>query len=277
MAKSTKKSENPGWFRFITSKVFFVNLALAMVFIAVVVWLTLGAINRYSRHSQSQTVPDLTGMSSKDAQELLESADLEFAVMDSSYLADAKPLSILSQDPKPGSLVKSGRSIYVVVNRLEPPPTEIPYIEKGTSYISVLEILQSRGLKVGNVSYKPFQYKDVFIDMRIRGKSGSAKPGTKVAKGTVIDLTLGNGLGETKVNVPNLIGYGYMEAVSLIQLKDLNVGTIIANGTITDTLSAFIIRQFPEGNDSSVINMGSMIDLWISDTPPVMNDPEPEE
>jgi beta-lactam-binding protein with PASTA domain len=178
-------------------------------------------------------------------------------------------LSIISQDPPSGSKVKSGRSIYVVINRKEPPPTQVPYIEEGTSYLSVVEILESRGLKVGNVSYKPFQYKDVFLSMSVSGQL--LKHGTTIPKGTVVDLVLGNGLGDTKVQIPDLTGLSYLEGASLIALKELNLGSVIPEGVITDTLEAFIIRQFPAPGDDQYINMGSMIDIWISDTEPEYN------
>ncbi len=268
MTKTKKKQSEPGILRFLVSRVFLLNIVLAGVVFLLLVWLTLWGISRYSRHAESQTVPDLTCLISNDAAALLDRAGLTLSVIDSTYQNDVRPLSIVSQDPPSGSKVKGGRTIYVVVNRKEPPPTEIPYIELGTSYLSVVEILESRGLKLGNISYRPFQYKDVFIEMRIQGKPGVPKPGTKVAKGSKIDLVLGNGLGDTKVEVPDLVGLTYFEAINLIQLKELNVGTVIASGAISDTIDAFIVRQFPPAGADQYINMGSMLDIWISDSAP---------
>ncbi|HAE14629.1 MAG TPA: hypothetical protein DCG24_10370 [Bacteroidetes bacterium] len=275
MPKKTNKETRPGFMRFLISKAFWLNLVLAGVFVFLTAWITLGLINRYSRHSESQTVPDLTGLPATEAERVLEQAGLKYAVMDSSYLQEATPLSIISQEPKPGSMVKEGRTIYAVVNRAAPPPTELPYIEQGTSYISVVEILQSRGLRIGNISYKPFQYKDVFLDMRVRGVNGTPKPGTKIPKGSIVDLVLGNGLGETRVEIPDLVGLSYLEASALIQLKELNVGTVVGDGAITDTMSAFIVRQYPAPYEGGTINMGSMVDIWISDLPPATQD-QPE-
>ncbi|KRP13600.1 MAG: hypothetical protein ABR95_06340 [Sphingobacteriales bacterium BACL12 MAG-120813-bin55] len=268
MTKAKKKTSNPGILHFLVSRAFLLNVVLAVVAFLLLVWLTLWGISRYSRHAESQTVPDLTGLVSSDAAALLDRAGLELSVIDSTFQNDVRPMTVISQDPPSGARVKGGRTIYVVVNRKEPPPTEIPYIEVGTSYLSVVEILESRGLKLGNISYRPFQYKDVFIEMRIQGKPGVPKPGTKVAKGSKVDLVLGNGLGDTKVEVPDLIGLTYYEAINLIQLKELNVGTVIASGAISDTIDAFIVRQFPPSGADQYINMGSMLDIWISDSAP---------
>ncbi len=266
--KKKKQNTEAGFLRFLVSKVFLLNIVLAGLAIVLVAWLTLKALQGYSRHGQSQTVPELSGLQTEDARQMLENAGLEYAVMDSTYQVEARPLSVISQDPPAGASVKEGRSVYVVINRKDPPPTEIPYIEEGTSYLSVVEILQSRGLKIGQVTYRPFQYKDVFLAMKVSGESQSLKPGTKVPKGTVVDLILGNGLGDTKVQVPDLRGLTFLEGRALIELKELNLGSVIPEGMIADTLDAFIIRQYPESGLDNYINMGSMIDLWISDTPP---------
>lgn len=198
--------------------------------------------------------------------ELLDDLDLEYAVMDSTYNPDEKPLTVINQDPPADTKVKSGRKIYLTINAANPPMTEVPGIELGTSYVSVREILESRGLKVGNVSYKPFEYKDVFLEMMLSGENVPLLPGSKVPKGSKIDLVLGNGHGDTKVLLPDLRTLTYEEAVNLIQLKELSLGSIITSGTISDTASAFVYKQTPEYEPGRKINIGSMIDIWISQT-----------
>lgn len=205
------------------------------------------------------------GLTIAEAEEQLNSLNLDYAVMDSSYDPEEKPLSILNQDPAPDSKVKSGRKIYITVNMAQPPQTEVPNIELGTSYISVREILESKGLRIGEVIYKPFEYKDVFLDMHLKGESKTLQPGSKIPKGSKIDLVLGNGLGDTKVDLPDFTMLTYMEAVTLIQLKELSLGTVIATGTITDSTNAFVYRQDPAYEDGRQINLGSMVDIWISE------------
>lgn len=46
---------------------------------------------------------------------------------------------------------------------------------------------------------------------------------------------------------------------------------------ITDTLNAYIIRQYPAYAPDSYINLGSMMDLWISDEPPIMDENPDDE
>jgi len=270
-----KNKEKPGLFRFLFSRIFLVNILLSMIVIGVLIALTLTFINAYSRHGDSRTVPDITGMTREEAVAQLQNASLEFAVMDSTFNPDALPSTVLNQDPLPNSKVKSGRTVYVVLNMTEAMPVAIPHIETGTSFISVREVLASRGLKVGEISYKPFQYKDVLLEMRYKGKR--LKAGQEIPKGSSVDLILGNGLGETNIEVPDLVGFTYVEAVNLIQLKNLNLGTVISTGTISDTLNAFVVRQYPAYSPDSYINLGSMMDLWISDEPPATDETMPDE
>jgi len=272
-ASKQKNSSKPIW-RFFISKAFWVNMLAAVLIFVVLLWLTLLFLQQYSRHGESQTVPDITGMTTLEAMEKLNGLDLEYAVMDSTYEPEKRPLSIISQDPLPNSKVKSGRKIYVTVNMAKPPETELPNIEVGTSFISVREILESHGLRVGDIIYKPFEFRDVFLDMKLHGESKMLRPGAKVPKGSKIDLYMGNGLGDTRIAIPDFTGLTYQEAINLIQLKELTVGTIIATGTITDTLNAFVYKQYPASDELHTVNIGSMVDIWITQDAAGTEDPD---
>ena len=260
-------SDKQGILRFFASKIFWLNVFAALVLTIGLLWGLLFFVQEFSRHGESQTVPNLMGKTTLEAMEELDNLDLEYVVMDSTFDPDERPLSIISQDPLPDSKVKSGRTIYVTVNMTTAPKTEIPRFEIGTSYISVREILESHGLKVGDIIYKPFEYKDVYLDMKIHGEKKSLKPGSLIAKGTKVDLILGNGLGDTKITIPDLTGLTYIEAVNLIQLKELSLGTVVANGTINDSADAFVFKQFPTAGNEKTVNLGSMVDIWITEDP----------
>ena len=275
--KSSTSPENPGILRFFTTKLFWINMFGAVLAAVLLLWAVLFFIQQYSRHGESQTVPDLIGKTTTEAFDALDNLDLAYAVMDSTFDPDERPLTILNQDPLPDAKVKSGRTIYVTVNMAQPPKTDIPRFEVGTSLVSVREILESHGLKVGDIIYKPFEYRDVFLDMRLHGERKSLKPGTKIAKGSKIDLVLGNGLGDTKITIPDLRGLSYIEAINLIQLKELSLGTVIASGSIKDSSDALVYRQFPTAEMDKTVNLGSMIDIWITDDAAMLNSEEAPE
>ncbi len=65
--------------------------------------------------------------------------------------------------------------------------------------------------------------------------------------------------------MPDLAGLTYIEPVNLIQLKELTLGTVITSGTISDTTDAFVFKQYPVAGNEKTINLGSMIDIWITE------------
>lgn len=267
MTAKKEQTKAPGFLRYLISKAFWLNIVIAVVVFIIIIWLAFLFIKQYSRHGESQTVPNLVGKTLPEAKEELSNLHLDYAIMDSTYDPEEKPLSIINQDPMPDSKVKSGRKIYITINAEHPPLTEIPGIEVGTSYISVREILESKGLKIGNIIYKPFEYRDVFLDMKAQGSDESLQAGDKIPKGSKVDLIMGSGQGDTKIDLPDFRSLTYDEAVNLIQLKELSLGTVMSSGTISDTSEAFIYKQNPEYEPGKKINIGSMVDLWLSTEP----------
>ena len=80
---------------------------------------------------------------------------------------------------------------------------------------------------------------------------------------SIIDLVIGDGFGSTKVNVPELFDITLSEALFVLKASSLNIGSIIYEGEISDTLSARVFRQSPEAGDSLTINQGEAIDLYV--------------
>ena len=89
------------------------------------------------------------------------------------------------------------------------------------------------------------------------------KAGNEVPKGSAIDLIVGDGLGNTLVTVPNLIGLTYDEALFVLKGSSLNVGSVFFDGVARDTLNAVIYDQRPEADEDATINQGEAIDLYL--------------
>src|SRR4029077_13335018 len=142
------------------------------------------------------------------------------------------PFAVAEQNPKPNSKVKEGRTIYVTVNASSAPTTEIPDLVGRSSLKYAKMQLESYGLKVGQSIYKPDPHLNAVIGMQINGRN--IPKNTKVPKGTVIDLVLGNGLGSDKISVPYLIGLRYDDAEAKLKGYALNIGYVDA-ANVTDT------------------------------------------
>ena len=94
-------------FQFIKSKVFVKQLILALVAFLFFCFLVIQWLRITTNHSQKIEVPNLAKMSISDAENALETLDLEFVVIDSAnYNPDYPPKSIIEQSPEAGQFVK---------------------------------------------------------------------------------------------------------------------------------------------------------------------------
>lgn len=249
---------------FLKSRRFLYNVLGAVTFyLGFIVLFTL-FVRWYTDHGDSVKVPEVRGLSFDEAKKKLQVAHLNAEISDSMF-DDSKPgLSVLDQNPLAGSQVKTDRTIYLTVNAQSAPEIKMPDLND-VSLKQASLILQSYGLKVGKLTYKPDLAKDVVLGTLSGGKTLAA--GTAVKKGSRIDLVLGDGLGQTLVEVPNLIGLTLREAKVLLDGSSLNLGATVPDNSVKgDTLDAVIYRQAPNPNaiPTPMMNAGEGVDVFLT-------------
>lgn len=176
---------------FLKSKVFFKQLAIALVIVIVVIFILLQYLSYATNHGEEIPVPDLRKMTVEKAEEALEAADLEYVVLDTvDFKADFPPYTIVQQDPLPNVNVKDGRKVYVKINSKGFAQVALPDIIQKT-YRAALPTLKSAGFEEGKKTYKPYLAKDVVLEVWHNGKK--LKAGDKVLKSSKLDLVLGDG------------------------------------------------------------------------------------
>ena len=237
-------------------------MLIAFGIIIVLLLIVQKGLNSYTRHGESITVPDLRGMSFAQVKTILGGKNLEWQIMDSVYDMNKPPFSIVDQTPKPNSKVKEGRTIYLTLNAINAPTTEVPDLVGRSSLKYAKMQLESYGLKVGEPIYKPDPHLNAVIGMQINGRDVSRK--TKVPRGTMVVLILGDGLGSSRISVPYLLGMTYGDAEFKLKGYSLNLGSIVVGEGVTDTASAIIYRQVPEYGQGKSIRMGEPIDLFLA-------------
>jgi beta-lactam-binding protein with PASTA domain len=184
--------------------------------------------------------------------------------IDSIYVADKAPGTIVEQDPDAGTNVKVGRVIYLtMVTRLSP-PVALPDLTD-QNLMEATATLQNFGLEVGDTTTKPDIANHV-LEVRFAGQI--IKPGTKIPKGSKLDLVIGNGQGASEVELPNLTNLDIDEAKVAIRGAQLSIGTIEYQGAITDSSNAVVVAQYPPfRTDSTVkVSIGSRINITLSQT-----------
>lgn len=250
------------FFKYIISPDFRKQLLIAAVSILVLIITIIISLKYYTRHGEGQAVPNLKGMSIDKALDVLKEEGFSYQI-DSIFILDKKPGTVLEQDPDPNTQVKINRIIYLTIVSSLTPDVSFPELENKT-FREATAILENHGLKLGDTVYKNDIARDAILDYTYAGQF--VKVGQKIPKGSRINLVLGDGMGAELVDVPNLTGLTLSEAIFSIKGASLNLGIVTYEGTVKDSSSAVIISQTPSVADSVIkVNMGSKINVVLTE------------
>ena len=194
--------------KYLTSKVFFRQIMIAFVIVAILAFVFFNMLSFITNHGQEITVPNLSKLSVEQAETKLENLELDYVLLDTlDYQEEFPKFSVVEQEPKKGSKVKANRKVYLKINAAGYAYVTLPdLIEK--TYRQAEPTLKSIGLEVGTVTYKPYLGKDMVLEMKHKGVA--VKPGSKIMKTSKIDLVLGDGK----------IAFDETEIDSLMQLQE---------------------------------------------------------
>jgi len=249
---------------FIFSKVFVKNLGLALAIAVGVVMILLIWLNFYTRHGQASPVPDFFGLTVEESAKLAKKSKMKYQVVDSVYTSLVPRGCVAEQNPKPGFKVKKWRNIALTINAFRPEMVAMPDLVD-ISLRQAIKMIESSGLEMGSLSYKPDQSVNLVLKQLYNGRE--IAPDDSLQKGSVVDLVLGKGLSSQKTAVPDLIGMNLESAKNRILGAALNLGAFkYDNSIITsdDSLNAFVYKQVPEYKDDATLQLGSAIYLWLS-------------
>lgn len=250
--------------RFLTSRVFLKNLLFAAIIGVILIAGTFLWLHFFTRHNQSITVPDLSGLTKDEVKIITESKKLRFEISDSIFYKELPKGTVAKQNPRPGSKVKENRRIYLTMNAVNPEKVTMPMVT-GVSLRQARAILETHGLVLGKISYMP----DIAVNVVLKQYSGDSiiTPGEIIAKGSEIDLVLGKGLSNETTKVPDLVGRGLFTAKKILADRYLNIGAVIYDNTVMneeDSTSSFIWKQIPVFEDGSELHLGSDVDVWLT-------------
>ncbi|MBF4472537.1 MULTISPECIES: PASTA domain-containing protein [Flavobacterium] len=177
--------------KYLTSRVFFGQVAIAFAIIAVLAYLFMHWLTFTTDHGHEIAVPDLRKLTEEQVEEKLDELDLDYELLDSvDFRGDYPKYSVVEQDPMPGTKVKVGRKVYIKINSSGFSSVRIPdLIEK--TYREAVPTLKALGLEAGTITYVPNLGKDMVLEMRYKGRN--LKVGDRVLKASKIDLVLGDG------------------------------------------------------------------------------------
>jgi eukaryotic-like serine/threonine-protein kinase len=175
---------------FLKSKLFLKNLALAVVIVILFFTGVAFFLSKYTRHGEYIVLPNLSKTKLSAAEDILKSEELNYIIIDSVYVEGNPPGLVINQNPYPGAHVKRGRNIYLYITSTLPPLVEMPDL-MDKSLRQAKNLLDNAGLKTGQVHMvidplPGFVLKQTYKDKPIQ-------VGTKIPKGSYIDLEVGKG------------------------------------------------------------------------------------
>ncbi|NCI49749.1 PASTA domain-containing protein [Sediminibacterium roseum] len=261
--------------KYVTSKPLWVNILYGIGLVIVLVILFFFSLSWITGNGNEVKVPAVTGQNADAARKILEDKGFDVIIQDSVYVDSAAKLAVIRQLPEADATVKSGRTIYLTINRSIPPQVEMPNFA-GFSVKSAELYLQSIGLKMGSITYEPDIARNAVLKQLYNGEI--IAPGTKIPIGSVISFVLGSGEGGGVINVPDLVGMTLSEARTYLSTMGIDVGTITGTEEIKDSANAFVVRQIPQTLSDSIgtsglrvpnkIKQGQIIDVIIGNTAP---------
>lgn len=162
------------------------HFALVLVATIIAIWLLNNWMHKYTRHGEEVMVPKIREMRLDKAVAILEEQGFRYLVIDSVYKDNLNKMDIAEQDPAPGSLVKKGRTIYLIINSLGKPKVPMPKLVNVS--ISLAKVLiKNSGLKLGQIETKETLMGDgLVLQQYIKGDS--IPVGKMVEKGSTVNL-----------------------------------------------------------------------------------------
>lgn len=186
--------------------------------LVVLLLLDLVIMPHYTNYNRGVTVPDVTKLSLEEAESLLETYGLRHEVLDRRSNTVYPANYIIDQAPSPRQIVKPNRKIYLTVNSDITPTTVVPNVVSMHLRNAELQ-LENLGLVVGTRSYESSRFRNTILRQ-------SVAAGDTVARGTVVNLAISDGLGTRMVEVPEITGKRLSEAQQAIIRAGLRVGEI---------------------------------------------------
>jgi len=228
---------------FLLKKKFYIHLGISIVLSVVLLFVTIGLMQAYTRHGDAYIVPDLEGMRYDRLYENEDTRVFNFMVTDSVYDNSLLPGSVIKQNPSPGSKAIEGRMIYLTVVSYTPKMSLMPEL-KDLTVRQAVTTLRTNGLKIRKLIFTPHFAGNSVLGQYFEGDTLYA--GTEILEGSEIDLLAGLGEKHT-ARVPFVIGLTRDDARGTLQMASFNAGREHFLDQ-PDPIHSRVYRQYPQWN-----------------------------
>jgi beta-lactam-binding protein with PASTA domain len=245
------------WARPVVFSRYIVVTLVSLVVLVVVLYslVNLVVMPLYTRHNVGVSVPDTRGLPVDEAEAVLFEQGLDVRRVVSQFVPSFPRNAVVDQDPKPHSVVKPGRRIYLRVNS-----GRIPMIIVPTLYD--LSIRQARNSLVAEKLTMGAVLRDTIPSpYRNTVTRQDPVPGDSVTVGSAVDIWISSGLGTTVATVPEVIGVPLPQAEAMLRAARLQF-VVFDDPDARDADPNSIVRVIPPAGTE--IQEGSEVRLFVA-------------
>ena len=169
-----------------------VNLVIIIIVALIGLMIANISLAIFTKHGEYNVVPNVEKISYTNAMEKLHEEGFKTEISDSVFRDDIEPGYVLEQTPVPNAKVKPGRTVYLIINAVNPKQVAVNNIE-GISLRQGKALLQGLGFKEKNIKvvYRLGKYENLIQSVRVGGKK--LRPGQRVPINSTIVLEVSDG------------------------------------------------------------------------------------
>lgn len=189
--------DKDNFFEKLFSSSFWLNILAMVALVVTVGFVTKLAMNIYTHHGETVTIPNVMNKPMVEARKMLESAGLVVDASDTGFVKKLPADCVLEQNPIAGKQVKPGRVVFLRVNASKSPSLVLPDIIDNCSMREAMARLKSLGFKVGKPKFVKGE-KEWIYGVTVDGMHAFA--GDRISAEKEIILLVGDGIGSVIVD-----------------------------------------------------------------------------
>lgn len=217
----------------------------------------------FTRHGREVEMGNVLGMTASEFENYVDDNSLEIVILDSVFTDQYPKGTVCKQDPKEGDMIKKGRKVYVSYVACQQEMVEMPNLDDLTVRQAVAVVF-AKGLMVGELIYQDGFDRNAIQDVRCGGKRVSV--GTRVPKGSLVDMYVSRGIDGFSVAVPRVLGLNVNTALLNLFSLGFNVSRVnydkSCEGVSSDQLGVY--RQEPPLGGHR--QLGDEVGIWVKPT-----------
>ncbi|KXK38149.1 MAG: PASTA domain-containing protein [Saprospiraceae bacterium] len=263
-----------GFLKYVFSMVFVKQLLMIMGGLLILLLLVLLWLRIYTHHGQKIELPDFIGKNIGDARQMATDHDFEIIAADSLFIVGKPGGLITDQNPKPGSMVKERRKIYVTVTKYIKETVRVADLPTlyGNAYEQKKTELKYRDIESVIKDYKydpgePNHILEVYYNGELVISRDGRKDNVVIEKGGTLEFVLSRRDGGD-VMIPNLKCVTLDEAKFILESSRLMLGDISKRGEDAEDAVWYIIAQSPPYDGITNIKMGDKVSVTVATKKP---------